>query len=193
MPHASTTALSCLIGYRASLGQHEPEAVGGLKLDGGDGGWSECDDKNSGPKAAGARCAYCESALASTRLGTAMNAINWLLSKTIELVLSWAKRRKLRQDIEERMSRDSIQEGLVTTRNFDRDYESARYMLKYKLDGRFPDNYQSRHSGGSGHSYQHGEDRARAVDTMSAAIATALRNGATVQQAAAAGAASIGI
>jgi hypothetical protein len=62
-----------------------------------------------------------------------------------------------------------------------------------RIDKKFPDNYYARLRSDTSTSYDHGEDRARAVDTMSTAIALALRDGATVQQAAEAGAASVGI
>ncbi|TXN76075.1 hypothetical protein FV228_01555 [Methylobacterium sp. WL18] len=79
------------------------------------------------------------------------------------------------------------------SRNFDADYRAATKLLKTRMDKSFPDNYQARLSSGANSTYDHGEDRAAAVDTASAAIATALRKGATVQQAAEAGAASVGL
>jgi len=79
------------------------------------------------------------------------------------------------------------------SRNFDDDYNAATNMLKRKMDLKFPDNYSGRSNSEAGKGYRHGEDRASAIDTMSAAIAAALRNGATVKQAAEAGAASVGI
>lgn len=61
------------------------------------------------------------------------------------------------------------------------------------MDRKFPDNYHARLSSEENSPYDHGQDRALAVDAMSIAIAMALRNGATVRQAAEAGAASVGI
>lgn len=78
-------------------------------------------------------------------------------------------------------------------RNFDADYRAATKLLKTRMDKSFPDNYHARLSSSANSTYDHGEDRAAAVDTASAAIATALRRGATVQQAAEAGAASVGL
>ena len=81
----------------------------------------------------------------------------------------------------------------IRARNFDADYRAATKLLKARMDRRFPDNYQARTSLNASNTYDHGEDRATAVDTASAAIAMALREGATVQQAADAAAASIDI
>jgi hypothetical protein len=61
------------------------------------------------------------------------------------------------------------------------------------MDRRFPDNYRAKLGTDGSGTYDHGQDRAAAVDTMSSGIATALRNGATVRQAAEAGAAGAGI
>jgi len=66
-------------------------------------------------------------------------------------------------------------------------------MLKLRIDERFPDSYYARLSSDRNSSYDYGQDRALAIDTISTAIAMALRGGASVEQAAAAGAASVRI
>ncbi len=78
-------------------------------------------------------------------------------------------------------------------RDFEANYAAAAQLLRTRIDREFPDAYYARLSSGRNSSYDYGQDRALAIDTMSIAIAMALRNGATVPQAAAAGAASIGI
>ena len=61
------------------------------------------------------------------------------------------------------------------------------------MDRRYPDSYHARLSANSNRPYDYGAKRADAVDTASAAIAMALRGGATIEQAAEAGAVSVGI
>ena len=78
-------------------------------------------------------------------------------------------------------------------RSFDDDYRAATLMLRPRIDQHYPDNYQGRLRSPAGRSHDYGAKRAEAVDTASAAIATALRDGASVEQAAEAGARSIGI
>lgn len=75
--------------------------------------------------------------------------------------------------------------------SFDADYHAATQIVKLRMNNRYPDNYYARASSGADQDYSHGEERA--VDAASAAIALALRNGATVKEAADAGAASIGL
>ena len=78
-------------------------------------------------------------------------------------------------------------------RYFEADYHSATQLLRDRMNKRYPDNYHARLSSGTNAPYDYGEQRAAAVDTASTAIAMALRNGASVQEAANAGAASVGI
>ena len=66
-------------------------------------------------------------------------------------------------------------------------------MISQRINTKFPDNYQARFTADRDHGRDYGDDRAAAIDTASAAIAAALREGATVRQAAEAGATSIGI
>jgi hypothetical protein len=86
-----------------------------------------------------------------------------------------------------------VGEAATKARNFEDDYHAATIMLKARMDKSFPDNYHARLSSGENSPYDYGEDRALGVDTTSTAIAMALRDGATVRQAAEAGAASVGI
>ncbi len=78
-------------------------------------------------------------------------------------------------------------------RNFERDYNAASALLKERMNKSYPDNFHARLGSDGNNAYDHGEERAYAVDTVSAAIAMALRNGATIREAADAGAASVGI
>ncbi|TXM99693.1 hypothetical protein FV242_24625 [Methylobacterium sp. WL64] len=77
--------------------------------------------------------------------------------------------------------------------DFDGDYRSATAMLRERMSERFPDNFYARVGSEMNSARDYGDERASAVDTASAAIAAALRKGATVKQAAEAGAASVGI
>ncbi|WP_342108762.1 hypothetical protein [Methylobacterium sp. SI9] len=122
-----------------------------------------------------------------------MSFIRWLISKTIQTFLGSAYERRSRAVAKER--EDGTFEGASATqaRNFEDRYAAAVRLLRTRIDQEFPDAYYARLSSGRNSSYDYGQDRALAVDTMSIAIAMALRNGATVQQAANAGAASIGI
>jgi hypothetical protein len=81
----------------------------------------------------------------------------------------------------------------VTSRDFSNDYDQAMLILNHRINKRFPDNYQAGFNLNREHGRDYGNDRAAAIDTASAAIAAALRKGATIQQAAEAGATSIGI
>lgn len=78
-------------------------------------------------------------------------------------------------------------------RNFSADYNAAARMIKTKMDARYPDNYRAGFERDRGSTIDYGSERAEAVDTTSATIAAALRNGATVKQAAEAAAKSVGI
>ncbi|MDR7040468.1 hypothetical protein J2X36_005251 [Methylobacterium sp. BE186] len=78
-------------------------------------------------------------------------------------------------------------------RNFEEDYNAASAMLRGRMNARYPDSYHARLGGGGNNAYDYGDKRSHAVDTASTAIAQALRGGATVYEAAEAGAASVGI
>lgn len=77
--------------------------------------------------------------------------------------------------------------------DFNGDYQSASDILRDRIYRSFPDNYQARVGSNANSRRDFSDERAAAIDTASAAIAAALRKGATVKQAAAAGAASVGI
>ncbi|SDN02876.1 hypothetical protein SAMN05216360_105128 [Methylobacterium phyllostachyos] len=122
-----------------------------------------------------------------------MPLIRWLISKTLQTFLGSAHARRSRAVAQQR--EDGTFEGASATeaRNFEDRYAAAVRLLRTRIDQEFPDAYYARLSSGRNSSYDYGQDRALAIDTMSIAIALALRNGATVQQAANAGAASIAL
>ncbi|WP_267427038.1 hypothetical protein [Methylobacterium sp. GC_Met_2] len=122
-----------------------------------------------------------------------MNPLVWLLSKIVQFFSVGGDRRRSRSMAEKGEAGVYKVETGGRSRNFDADYRAATELLKMRMDQHFPDNYHARLSGGTNGTHDHGEDRAAAVDTASTAISTALRKGATVQQAAEAGAASVGI
>ena len=78
-------------------------------------------------------------------------------------------------------------------RCFESDYFAATDLLKERMNKRYPDAYHARLSARDDRPYDYGAKRADAVDTASTAIAMALREGATVKDAAEIGAASVGI
>ncbi|MFD0934144.1 hypothetical protein [Methylobacterium trifolii] len=78
-------------------------------------------------------------------------------------------------------------------RDFSADFNAAMNILKSRIDQSFPDNYQASFRSNRDANRDYGDTRAEVLDTASAAVAAALREGATVRQAAEAGAASIGI
>lgn len=122
-----------------------------------------------------------------------MPVIRWLISKTIQFFLGNAHERK--SDAIAKRTEAGTFEGASAgdARNFDENYAAAARLLRPRIDKAFPDAYYARLNSGRNSAYGYGQDRALAVDTMSVAIALSLRNGATVQQAAEAGAASVGI
>ncbi|GJE12365.1 MULTISPECIES: hypothetical protein [Methylobacterium] len=122
-----------------------------------------------------------------------MPSLSWLISKTMQFFLGSAQERRADAAAREKGAGTFDDTARARGRNFDDDYRAATTMLKTRVDREFPDSYYARLSSKSNSSYDYGQDRALAVDTMSTAIAMALRGGATVRQAADAGAASVGI
>lgn len=122
-----------------------------------------------------------------------MNTLVWLISKIARFLSGGGDSRRSRSMAKRKEAGLYEGETAARARNFEADYRAATKLLKTRVDKSFPDNYHARLSTGGNSAYDHGEDRAAAVDTMSTAIAMALRDGATVQQAADAGAASVGI
>lgn len=76
---------------------------------------------------------------------------------------------------------------------FEKDYNSASALLEQRMDAKFPGSFHDKLGSGPNNAYAHGEKRSDTVDDASVAIAQALRNGATVEEAAEAGAAKIGV
>ncbi|MGU3448766.1 hypothetical protein [Methylobacterium sp. 391_Methyba4] len=122
-----------------------------------------------------------------------MHLMRWLTSKIIGLFLGETQSRRANTMSKEREA-GTFEGGYSTkSRQFESDYNAATRMLKLRIDERFPDSYYARLSSDRNSSYDYGQDRALAIDTISTAIAMALRGGASVEQAAAAGAASVRI
>ncbi|MCJ2099364.1 hypothetical protein [Methylobacterium sp. E-046] len=122
-----------------------------------------------------------------------MSFFRWMFSKMLELLIGNAQERRSNLIAAEKEAGTYQASPLMKGSNFDADYNAAIRMLRERLDRRFPDNHYAKHRVGQSPHVDHGEERARAVDTMSTAVAMALRDGATVKQAAEAGAASVGI
>jgi hypothetical protein len=122
-----------------------------------------------------------------------MNIISWLISLITHFFLGSGEERKSTAMAKEKEEGVYVGETAERARNFENDYYAATNMLKLRMNKIFPDNYHARLNSGENSPYDHGEDRAHAIDTTSTAIAMSLRSGATVSQAAEAGAASVGI
>lgn len=122
-----------------------------------------------------------------------MNYLAWLIARIVQFFSGGGDKRRGTPDNIEQEEEALSGNRFVRARNFDDDYREATDLLKPLMDRRFPDNYRARLGTDGSNTYDHGQDRAAAVDTMSSEIATALRNGATVRQAAEAGAAGAGI
>ncbi|MCJ2085360.1 hypothetical protein MKK88_05040 [Methylobacterium sp. E-005] len=122
-----------------------------------------------------------------------MPVIRWLISKTIHFFLGSADARRSGAIAKQKENGTFEGASAEKARTFEDRYAAAVRLLRTRVDQAFPDAYYARLSSGRNSSYDYGQDRALAIDTMSIAIAMALRNGATIQQAANAGAASIGI
>ena len=122
-----------------------------------------------------------------------MNSIRWFIAALSELFLGNERDQGGKKAAIEKEA--GAFEGTATERSkdFDNKYNIATQMLKNKMHARFPDNFYAKPESGKENMHNYSEARASAVDKSSAAIAIALRNGDNVQQAAAAGAASVGI
>ncbi|WP_092047477.1 hypothetical protein [Methylobacterium pseudosasicola] len=116
-----------------------------------------------------------------------------MITKAFDFVVGAASSRPVDLLPADGGAENSTIEDHRSTRNFDQDYASAVKILRDRLDRNFPDGQYAHRRLRLSVTRDHAEDRAQAIDTMSAVIAMALRNGATVKQAADAGAASIGI
>ncbi|MGU3665068.1 hypothetical protein ACLBX9_12885 [Methylobacterium sp. A49B] len=122
-----------------------------------------------------------------------MSFFRRLIAEVLNLFLGTAHERRTKLMATEKEAGTYEGPSLSKSRDFDADYKAAVRMLRERLDRKFPDGpYAKLRSGASKH-HDPRDDRALAVDTMSTAIAMALRDGATVKQAAEAGAASVGI
>lgn len=84
-------------------------------------------------------------------------------------------------------------QGAYRHASFEKDYNSASALLEQRMDAKFPDSFHDKLGSGPNNAYAHGEKRSDTVDDASVAIAQALQSGASVEEAAEAGAAKIGI
>ncbi|GJE14836.1 MULTISPECIES: hypothetical protein [Methylobacterium] len=122
-----------------------------------------------------------------------MPFLSWLISKILQFFMGSAHNRRADLIAREKEAGAFESRSSGKTRNFADDYNAAAMMLRERMDRKYPNGHYARLRSNENSPYDHGEDRAHAVDTMSTAIAMALRDGASVRQAAEAGAASVGI
>jgi hypothetical protein len=122
-----------------------------------------------------------------------MNIISWLISRAVQFFLGRGadQRDSSTTNESEDIAREIRPSG--ASGNFDADYRAAADILKLRMTARFPDNFHARVGSEANSMRDYGDERAAAIDTASAVIAAALRRGATVRQAADAGAVSVGI
>lgn len=122
-----------------------------------------------------------------------MSGISRIIWKAFEFILGGTSRHPDEMLAAEEQTNAPVDHIRSCDRDFDADYRAALRLLRDRIDRKFPDGHYARLRSGMSTPYDHGEDRAQAVNTMSTAIAMALRDGATVKQAAEAGAVSVGI
>ena len=122
-----------------------------------------------------------------------MNIISWLISRIIQFFLGRGEERKNSSVSMRNKAGATDGQTVAKTANFDADYRNATKILKSRMDACFPDNFHARVGSETNSVRDYGDERASAIDTASATIASALRKGATAKQAADAGAASVGI
>ncbi|MGX9979615.1 hypothetical protein [Methylobacterium fujisawaense] len=122
-----------------------------------------------------------------------MNFVSWLISGIIQFFRGGSGERSRSSVADENVAGSNDGRAVNRDRNFDADFRAAVMMLKARMGNRFPDNFHARVGSETNSARDYGDERAEAIDTASAAIANALRNGASVKQAAEAGAASLGI
>jgi hypothetical protein len=122
-----------------------------------------------------------------------MNSLMWLLSKIVQFLFGSGGQRRSTSMGKENEAGANEGQTATRSRNFDDDYRAATKILKTRMDARFPDNYHARMGSETDSMRDFGDERAGAIDKASSTIAAALRSGATVKQAAEAGAASVGI
>lgn len=122
-----------------------------------------------------------------------MNSLMWLLSKIVQFLFGSGGQRRSTSIGKENEAGAYRGQTATRSRNFDDDYRAATKILKMRMDARFPDNFHARMGTETNSMRDFGDERAGAIDTASSTIAEALRRGATVKQAAEAGAASVGI
>jgi hypothetical protein len=122
-----------------------------------------------------------------------MGPIAWVKAKLEELLA--ARRTVERNQKSARAKEDGTFEDKDTFRSkdFDKDYDAARRMLKARLDSKYPDKYHAMLRTGFDPLRDYAAERIDAVDKMSAAIADALREGASVKEAADRAARTIGL
>jgi len=122
-----------------------------------------------------------------------MNAISWLISRIFQFIFGKGTRKRSSSMPRVREVGAGEDRSVDKSRNFDADYRAAVMILKDRMGNSFPDNYHARLNIGTNSTRDFGDERAEAIDTASAAIAAALRKGASIKQAAEAGAASVGL
>lgn len=90
------------------------------------------------------------------RRTTLMNTIRWLLAKIFLLFFASKAQQMINKLIIQKESGDYADSASENIRTFDEDYGSATYMLKLRMNKKFPDNYHTRLSSGENSPYDHG-------------------------------------
>lgn len=122
-----------------------------------------------------------------------MGMLDWLRAKLIQFLSTSEKGQNSKAAADQKELGTFCGKDAYKHRAFEAKYNAATHLLKHRMNSKFPDSYHAKLGSSQNNAYDYGVGRAEAVDTASTAIAMALREGATVQQAADAGAASVGI
>ncbi|GEP07764.1 hypothetical protein [Methylobacterium oxalidis] len=118
--------------------------------------------------------------------------VEWLIARGG--ALAWARKsaEHSRQSANEKESGSYQSENVYGDQGLEARYNAAIEDLEDRFGQRFPADYHAKLGMDARYIYDHGVSRTAAVDSMSSAIAKALQEGASISQAADAGAASIG-
>jgi len=119
--------------------------------------------------------------------------VEWLIARGGALARARKSAEHSRQSANEKESGSYQSETTYGDQGLEARYNAAIEDLEVRFGRRFPADYHAKLGMDAKYVYGHGVARTGAVDTMSSAIVKALQEGASISQAADAGAASIGL
>ncbi|MER2268422.1 hypothetical protein [Methylobacterium oxalidis] len=119
--------------------------------------------------------------------------VEWIIARGGALARARKSAGYNRQSANEKESGSYQSENVYGDQGLEARYNAAIEDLEDRFGQRLPADYRAKLGMDARYVYDHGVARTGAVDTMSSAIAKALQEGASISQAADAGAASIGL